>query len=63
MNEVKKSWCDRRGYGQGEVETGAAFYHHSNNPKKSVSAEGGKKIKSLITEHFLEDQMSACLNM
>lgn len=42
MNEVKKSWCDRRGYGQGEMETGAAFYHHSNNSKKMHQPKEGK---------------------
>lgn len=42
MNEVKKSWCDRRGYGQREMETGAAFYHHSNNSKKVYQPKEGK---------------------
>lgn len=49
MNEVKKSWCDRRGYGQGEMETGAAFYHHSNNPKKVYQPKEGK---NKIPDHW-----------
>lgn len=48
MDEVKKGLCDRRGYGPGEMETDAAFYHHSSNPKKVYQP---KEEKNIIADH------------